>query len=188
MGAIEDVAGVDEAGRGPLAGPVVAAAVILSTLPPFPLQDSKKLTPAQRAYAFRWLAHHAYIGIGMALPQEIDRINILQATFLAMHRALENLRFTPKEIWIDGNHFLPWKKVPYRCIVGGDALCAPISAASIVAKHVRDFWMQEISVFYPPYGWERNKGYPTVSHYEALRREGPTPLHRKSFLRNLRTQ
>lgn len=188
MGVIEGVAGVDEAGRGPLAGPVVAATVILSSLPPFPLQESKKLSPTQRQYAFEWLVKYAYIGIGMASVEEIDELNILRATFLAMHRALNSLRLIPREIWVDGNQFLPWKNIPHRCIVKGDALHAPISAASIVAKHVRDLWMRQVSLLYPGYGWERNKGYPTPAHYAALRRQGLTPLHRKSFLRNLRAQ
>lgn len=175
-------AGVDEAGRGCLAGPVVAAAVVLPTGFFHPLlNDSKQLTPAQRA-ALRPVIEEEALGwaIGMASPQEIDAVNILQATFLAMHRAINALPLVPGFLLIDGNRFRP-HAVPHQCFVKGDGTFAAIAAASVLAKTTRDALMQQQACHYPAYGWQTNMGYPTPLHYAALRAFGPTPLHRMSF-------
>ena len=179
------VAGVDEAGRGPLAGPVVAAAVILpADTPPdlaALLDDSKKLTAAQRLNAFQALqASTAEIGIGAASVGEILRLNILHAAMLAMHRAVSRLRIPPDLALVDGNY--PPKLIcPVRCVVGGDGLCLSIAAASIVAKVVRDTAMIRLAVRFPGYGWHANAGYATALHRDALRRLGPTHHHRAAF-------
>src|SRR3954468_3757866 len=179
------VAGVDEAGRGPLAGPVVAAAVVLP--PDLPseltdlLDDSKKLTADQRLAAFLALhASPAEIGIGAASVAEIHRLNILHASMLAMRRAVSRLRVAPDLALVDGN-YPPKLDCAVRCVVGGDALCLSIAAASIVAKVVRDRAMARLAARFPGYGWEANAGYPTVSHRAALRRLGPTRHHRAAF-------
>lgn len=174
--------GVDEAGRGPLAGPVVAAAVILDpALPIAGLADSKKLSAVKRerlaveirARALAWCVAEASVA-------EIDALNILQATLLAMQRAVEGLTIVPREALIDGNR-CPKLAVPARAIVGGDATVAEISAASILAKTVRDAGMLELHARYPRYGFDRHKGYGTAEHLAALAAHGPTPEHRKSF-------
>lgn len=179
------VAGVDEAGRGPLAGPVVAAAVILPTDMPSgladSLDDSKKLTAGQRLAAFDALrASQAEIGVGAASVAEILRLNILHASMLAMRRAVQRLGIPPDLALVDGN-YPPKLGCTVRCVVGGDALCLSIAAASIVAKVVRDRAMTRLAVRFPGYGWEKNAGYATASHRDALMRLGPTRHHRESF-------
>jgi ribonuclease HII len=179
------VAGVDEAGRGPLAGPVVAAAVVLRADIPSELaamlDDSKKLTAAQRLAAFLALrASSAEVGIGAASVAEILRFNILHASMLAMHRAVGRLRMAPDLALVDGN-YPPKLGCAVRCVVGGDGLCLSIAAASIVAKVVRDRAMTRLAPRFPEYGWHANAGYPTALHREALRRLGPTRHHREAF-------
>lgn len=174
------VAGVDEAGRGPLAGPVVAAAVILCPDGITGLADSKVLSAARRARLEAEIRARCSFGVGMASVQEIDAINILQATMLAMTRAVAALGTQPDHILVDGNRLPKW---PYRAeaIVKGDALHPCISAASILAKEERDRLMLAAAADHPHYGWERNKGYGTAEHLAALRAYGPCALHRKSF-------
>lgn len=176
-------AGLDEAGRGCLAGPVLAAAVIL---PPdyrhAILTDSKQLTRPQRDGLRREIEREAIAwAVGEASAGEIDRINILQASFLAMHRAVEQLRVRPEHLLVDGNRFRPFPLVPHTCIVRGDGLYLSIAAASVLAKTYRDERMAQLAEGYPPYGWEQNAGYPTRHHREALQKHGPTPYHRMSF-------
>jgi ribonuclease HII len=178
---IGPVAGVDEAGRGPLAGPVVAAAVVLDPdCIPEGLNDSKVLTAAKRAALCARLLECAKVGVGIATVEEIDELNILWATMLAMTRAVEALGFRPAMVLVDGNRCPRWDHQS-EAIVSGDALCLSIAAASIVAKHRRDTMMAEYDLIYPGYGWASNKGYGAKVHQEALRTLGPTPLHRRSF-------
>ncbi|TKD53063.1 ribonuclease HII [Sphingomonas baiyangensis] len=175
------VAGVDEAGRGPLAGPVVAAAVILDrACIPDGLNDSKQLTPAKRAALHQRLAECATIGVGIASVEEIDAINILWATMLAMTRAVEALSVAPAMVLVDGNRCPGWQW-PSEAVVGGDARSLSIAAASIVAKETRDAMMRDYDAQYPGYGWASNKGYGGSAHKAALCTLGPTPLHRRSF-------
>ena len=176
------VAGVDEAGRGPLAGPVVAAAVILDDLKPIKgLNDSKKLTAKQRDKLFDEIRAKALCcSIAQASVEEIDELNILQATLLAMRRAVEGLRLKPAKVLVDGNR-LPVLDVLAEAIVGGDALVQSISAASILAKVTRDRWCAELDVQYPQYGFAGHKGYGTAEHLAALRAHGACPQHRKTF-------
>jgi ribonuclease HII len=176
------VAGVDEAGRGPLAGPVVAAAVILDDLHPVAgLRDSKVLTPKRRDQLFDLIMARALcVSVAEASPAEIDRYNILQATLLAMQRAVERLRLPPAQVLVDGNR-LPTLRVPALAIVKGDAKVAAISAASIVAKVHRDRLCAHLHERYPDYGFDGHKGYPTAAHLDALERHGPCPEHRCSF-------
>jgi ribonuclease HII len=176
------VAGVDEAGRGPLAGPVVAAAVILDELQPIRgLNDSKKLGPKTRERLFDEIRARALCCcIAEASVQEIDSLNILQATMLAMRRAVEGLRLKPAKVLVDGNR-LPILKVPAEAIVQGDATVAAISAASILAKVHRDRLCQTLHAQYPAYGFDGHKGYPTAVHLAALREHGPCPEHRRSY-------
>lgn len=180
----ERIAGIDEVGRGPLAGPVVAAAVVLPTemrLPP--LKDSKKLTAFQREELCRVILAEALdFGIGCVEAREIDRVNILQATFQAMLKALQGLRVPPQYVLIDGPYELPMS-IPQAGIARGDQVCSSIAAASIVAKVHRDRMMVEYDEMYPAYGFARNKGYGTVAHCVALEKWGPCPLHRRSFRR-----
>lgn len=175
-------AGVDEAGRGPLAGPVVAAAVILDELRPIPgLADSKKLTAARREKLFDEIRAKALCcSIAEASVEEIDRLNILQATLLAMRRAVEGLRLKPVKVLVDGNQ-LPRLDVLAEAVVKGDALIPAISAASILAKVHRDRWCQQYHQQYPAYGFDSHKGYGTAAHLAALREQGPCPQHRHSF-------
>lgn len=181
LGLIE--CGCDEAGRGCLAGPVVAAAVILPERFAHPLlNDSKQLTESQRellrpiieAEALSW-------GIGVCSPEEIDQLNILQASITAMHRAIDQLVLSPELLLIDGNHFRPYPGIPHECIVKGDATYRSIAAASILAKTERDRLMLELAQQYPGYGFAEHKGYPTPQHRAALAELGPSPVHRLSF-------
>jgi ribonuclease HII len=174
------IAGVDEAGRGPLAGPVVAAAVILGATPIIGLDDSKKLSAKRRAVLEAEILATCQVGIGMASPVEIDAINILQATFLAMMRAVEALGVHPFHILVDGNRLPKWV-YSAEAIIGGDAIHPCISAASIIAKEHRDRIMIAADADYPGYGWASNKGYGAAVHMAALKQLGPTPLHRRSF-------
>lgn len=176
------VAGVDEAGRGPLAGPVIAAAVILDARNPIEgLADSKKLSARQRERLFDLICARALCcAVGSASVQEIDEINILQATMLAMRRAVQGLRLTPSRVLVDGNR-LPVLTVRAEAIVGGDALVPEISAASIIAKVHRDRWCAQLDAQYPDYGFAQHKGYGTAQHLEALRRLGACPEHRRTF-------
>ena len=176
-------AGCDEAGRGCLAGPVFAAAVILP--PDFKselLNDSKQLSEKNR-YALRPLIEQEAIawGIGVVTAPEIDAINILKASFLAMHRAIEQLKVQPQALLIDGNRFTPYKEIPFTCMVKGDGRFLSIAAASILAKTYRDDYMLQVAEEYPSYGWQQNKGYPTRAHREAISKHGITPYHRKTF-------
>ncbi|QUB42292.1 ribonuclease HII [Porphyromonas sp. oral taxon 275] len=175
--------GCDEAGRGCLAGPVVAAAVILPKRFAHPLlNDSKQLTETQRellrpiieAEALSW-------GIGVCSPEEIDQMNILQASITAMHRAIDQLVLSPELLLIDGNRFRPYPGIPHECIVKGDATYRSIAAASILAKTERDRLMLELEEQYPGYGFAEHKGYPTPQHRAALAELGPSPVHRLSF-------
>lgn len=174
------IAGVDEAGRGPLAGPVVAAAVILCDGGIAGLDDSKKLSAKRRAVLEGEIRARCRWGIGEASVEEIDRVNILQATFLAMTRAVEALGVEPAEILVDGNRLPQWRWRA-QAIVEGDAIHPCISAASILAKEYRDRLMTAAAARFPGFGWERNMGYGTREHMAALRQQGPTPLHRTSF-------
>ena len=176
------VAGVDEAGRGPLAGPVVAAAVILNDLRPIAgLADSKKLTAARREVLFDEIRAHALCtSIAEASVEEIDRLNILQATLLAMRRAVVGLRLKPALVLVDGNQ-LPLLDMPAEPIVRGDALVPAISAASILAKVHRDRWCAQVHGQYPEYGFAGHKGYGTAAHLAALQAHGACALHRSSF-------
>jgi len=180
--------GVDEVGRGPLAGPVVAAAVIL---PPVPLpalrgvRDSKKLSPARREALSKHIRAAALgVGVGWALPGEIDEVNILQATFLAMRRALSRLRVDAPGtfVLVDGDKEIPGLRPRQRALVRGDDRSLAVASASIVAKVLRDRWLRRLDRLYPAYGFARNKGYGTPDHLRALAESGPSPLHRRSFL------
>lgn len=176
-------AGCDEAGRGCLAGPVFAAAVILPDQYRHPLlNDSKKLTAAVRAslrpviendalaFAVAWVDH-----------KKIDDLNILRASIMAMHLALDRLSLTPGHILVDGNRFFPYRNIPHTCIIGGDGLYASVAAASVLAKTWRDEFMIGLHHDFPGYGWDRNKGYPTAEHRRAIHKYGASPYHRKSF-------
>lgn len=176
-------AGCDEAGRGCLAGAVYAAAVILphdfrNEL----LNDSKKLTEKQR-YALREVIEREALAwaVGVVTPEEIDRINILNASFLAMHRAIDQLKIRPQYLLIDGNRFNKYADIPHTTIVKGDGKYLSIAAASILAKTYRDDYMNRLAEEYPAYDWKSNKGYPTVKHREAIKKWGVTPYHRMSF-------
>ncbi|MDX6750944.1 ribonuclease HII [Geminicoccaceae bacterium 1502E] len=175
----ELLVGIDEVGRGPLAGPVVAAAVILRE-PVEGLADSKTLSAARRLVLAAAIRENAWIGIGAASVPEIERINILQATFLAMRRALARLPVQATRCVIDGNKAPPLG-LPTECVVGGDAIVPAISAASIVAKVTRDRLMHRLALRHPGYGFERNVGYGTREHLDALGRLGPTGHHRRGF-------
>jgi ribonuclease HII len=176
-------AGCDEAGRGCLAGPVFAAAVILPHHFNHPLlNDSKQLSEKQR-YALRPVIEHQATAFAVAqlCNKKIDALNILQASVKSMHEALKKLAVPPQHILVDGNYFKPYKKLPHQCIVQGDCLYASIAAASILAKTYRDDYMQQLHKKHPQYGWAQNKGYGTKDHQQALTQYGPTPFHRRSF-------
>lgn len=179
------VCGVDEAGRGPLAGPVCAAAVILPPdLEIEGLNDSKKLTDKRRRALYDIITEQALAyGIAFASEQEIDEINILQATFLAMRRAVEQLKQQPELALVDGNRAPDFGAVPVKTIIKGDSLSANIAAASVLAKVTRDRFMEEQDVLYPQYGFAVHKGYGTQAHYAALREYGACPIHRRTFLK-----
>lgn len=180
------IAGLDEVGRGPLAGPVCAAAVVLPTSSTFDgLNDSKKLSPKKRDFLFEQIQQNAIaFAVGQIEPEQIDEVNILNASFLAMKQALEKLSVVPDYLLIDGNQarFLP---EPYSCIVKGDGKIASIAAASVIAKVTRDRLMEEYDLLYPQYGFKKHKGYPTKEHIEAVRTYGPCPIHRRSFLKKI---
>ena len=176
-------AGTDEAGRGCLSGPVTAAAVILPKDFHQPvLNDSKQLTEKQR-YMLRPIIEKEAIAWAVAhvSPEEIDEINILNASILGMHRSIDQLKQRPDFIAVDGNKFKPYQDIPHHCQVKGDATYMNIAAASVLAKTYRDDRMKELALEYPEYGWERNAGYPTKQHRDAIRAYGATPHHRKSF-------
>ena len=180
------ICGVDEAGRGPLAGPVCAAAVILPPELELPgLNDSKRLTDARRRALYDQIVAQALAyGIAMVSETVIDEINILQATFQAMRQAVAQLSLTPALVLVDGNRD-PGLDLPTQTVVGGDGKSANIAAASILAKVTRDRYMEALAEQYPDYGFEVHKGYGTRRHYEAILSHGVTPVHRKSFLKNL---
>ena len=175
--------GCDEAGRGCLAGSVYAAAVILP--PDYKnemLNDSKKLTDKKRKQLREVIERDALAwAVGIVTPEEIDKINILNASFLAMHRALDQLQVRPEAVIVDGNRFKPYKDLPYTTIVKGDGKYLSIAAASILAKTYRDDYMDKLAEEYPQYDWKSNKGYPTKKHREAIRINGVTPYHRMSY-------
>ncbi len=176
-------AGCDEAGRGCLAGSVYAAAVILPVdYTNADMNDSKKLTERQR-YRLREAIERDALAwaVGVVTPDEIDKINILNASFLAMHRALDALKLRPEAVIVDGNRFKPYRNLPYTTIVKGDGKYLSIAAASILAKTYRDDYMNKLAKEYPQYDWRSNKGYPTKKHREAIREHGITPYHRRSY-------
>lgn len=176
-------AGCDEAGRGCLAGPVYAAAVILPKKYRNKwLDDSKKLSDTDR-YELRPEIEEKALAwaVGVVSHAEIDEINILNASFLGMHRALDQLQLRPERLLIDGNRFRPYAQIPHHCIVGGDAKYLSIAAASILAKTYRDDFMKQAATEYPHYGWETNMGYPTAYHREGIRQHGPCAIHRMTF-------
>lgn len=176
-------AGCDEAGRGCLAGPVYAAAVVLPSDYFNPLlNDSKQLTEKQREKLRPEIEREAITwGLGIVSSQEVDKINVLNASYLGMHRAVEALKIQPELLLIDGNRFKPYPNIPHQCIVKGDGKYFSIAAASVLAKTYRDDFMHKIAKEYPGYGWEQNKGYPTKDHRSAIREFGITPYHRTSF-------
>lgn len=175
--------GVDEAGRGCLAGPVTAAAVILpidfsNSL----INDSKQLSEKKRILLRDVIENQSIsFAVSFVSPEKIDEINILNASILAMHHAIDKLLVSPDFIIVDGNKFKPYKNIPHQCIVKGDSKYASIAAASILAKTYRDEYMMKIHEQYPMYGWNKNKGYPTAEHREAIRKYGVTPYHRTTF-------
>jgi len=181
-GAIPLYAGVDEAGRGPLAGPVVAAAAVFSTPPKSPfIKDSKKLSPKGRAKALPEIYACAVdYAVGIVTHDEIDRINIHRASLLAMEKAVAGLKVRPELLLIDGK-FTIKSAIPQKAVISGDALSKAIGAASIIAKTTRDALMDEYHLIYPVYNFISNKGYPTKEHIEAIRRHGPCPIHRRTF-------
>lgn len=176
-------AGCDEAGRGCLAGPVTAAAVILpEDFHNDLLNDSKQLTERQRDFLRPIIEREAIAwAVAFVSPQEIDEINILKASFTAMHRAIDKLKVRPEALLIDGNRFIKYQNVPHTCIVKGDGKMMSIAAASVLAKTHRDEYMYRIAKDFPQYAWEKNKGYPTPAHREAIEKYGTTPHHRMTF-------
>jgi ribonuclease HII len=177
------IAGVDEAGRGPIAGPVVAACVVLPPCHTLTgIADSKQLTPAQREALYAAITQRALAwAIGLASPREIERYNILQASLLAMRRAVLALPLPPQRVLVDGKHAIPNLPLPQQAVVGGDALEESIAAASILAKVARDRIMRELDRLYPQYGFAQHKGYPTALHLERLRQYGACPAHRRTY-------
>ncbi len=176
-------AGCDEAGRGCLAGPVVAAAVILPVDFEHPLlNDSKQVSKMNRELLRAYIEEKAlYWAVGFCSEQEIDEINILNASILAMHNAVDKLSIIPDFLAIDGNRFKPYKNIPHTTQIKGDARFLNIAAASILAKTHRDKWMEKLDLEFPQYGWKNNAGYPTLGHRDAIRQYGITPYHRKTF-------
>lgn len=176
------IAGVDEAGRGPLCGPVVAAAVVFPRLDvdiPVIIRDSKTMSPKQRAIAYDWITQNTIWAVGQCSAIEIDELNILWASMRAMERAVENLERAPEICLVDGNR-VP-AKIKGRAIVRGDARSLSIAAASIIAKETRDKIMRELAAQFPQYGWDKNAGYPTAQHLQAIEKYGITEHHRKTF-------
>ncbi len=176
-------AGCDEAGRGCLAGAVFAASVILpKDFVCEELNDSKQLSEKQR-YRLREIIQQEAVSwaVGIVSPKEIDEINILNASFLAMHRAIEKLNMSPEHLLIDGNRFKPYKGIPHTCVVKGDGKYLPIAAASVLAKTYRDDYMMQLHDEFGMYGWDQNKGYPTTKHRKGIEQFGATPYHRMSF-------
>lgn len=178
-----DETGTDEAGRGCLAGPVTAAAIILpSTFENFILNDSKLLSEKKRTLLEPLLKNESVcFGIAHVYPNTIDEINILNASILAMHKAIDSLSSEPSYIIVDGNRFKPYKEIPYSCIIKGDSKYTSIAAASVLAKTARDAYMLQLHEEYPMYNWRKNKGYPTKEHRAAIEKYGPTKYHRMSF-------
>ncbi|HKL09778.1 MAG TPA: ribonuclease HII [Bacteroidales bacterium] len=176
-------AGCDEAGRGCLAGPVVAAAVILPADFTHPLLNDSKILTEKKRYQLREVIENSALafGIGILDNKKIDEINILKSSILAMHSALNELKTKFEHIIIDGNKFLHYKNIPHQCIIKGDSKYYSIAAASILAKTYRDDIMNELHELHPEYNWRKNKGYPTKQHREAIKKFGPTPYHRMSF-------
>ena len=180
---IKLIVGVDEAGRGPLLGPVVAGAVIL---PPYfksgLIDDSKKLSAKKRDDAYKLIVESALsYGVGVVSAKEIDEINILKSSILAMHRAIERLVIRPELFIIDGNKFTAYQSIPHTCVIKGDGKYMSIAAASILAKTYRDDYMRDLHKQYPVYNWDVNKGYPTKKHRQAILNYGVSPYHRKTF-------
>ncbi len=177
------IAGTDEAGRGCLAGPVTAAAVILDGHTEYKqLNDSKKLSVRLRNMIRPMIEQHAICySVAHLHPQTIDEINILNASIEAMHHALSDLKQNPEKILVDGTRFKPYGAVPYECVIKGDGKYLSIAAASVLAKTYRDAYMEKIHEEYPMYNWKKNKGYPTAEHREAIKKYGISPYHRKSF-------
>ncbi len=179
------IIGIDEAGRGALAGPVVAATVYIAKYESFTreLKDSKKLSASKREYLYTCITQskHIHHAIGMSSVEEIDRINILEATYLAMHRAIDKLDITPDMLYVDGNRFKPYMSIPHKCIIGGDDIYRSIAAASILAKVCRDTLMKDLHLSYPIYHLDLNKGYGTKDHRDAIEKHGKSPIHRVSF-------
>lgn len=176
-------AGIDEAGRGCYAGPVVAAAVVLAPGFAHPLlYDSKQMKPADRLLLKTIIESEAVAwAIGLATVEEIDKYNILKATYMAMHRAIDKLNTKPQHLLIDGNRFAPYSGIIHTCVVKGDSLYTSIAAASVLAKTYRDAYMEQLHELYAPYDWKQNKGYGTAQHRQAIAQYGLTPHHRKSF-------
>ncbi|MBO5214000.1 MAG: ribonuclease HII [Clostridia bacterium] len=178
--------GIDEAGRGPLCGPVVAGAVILpDDFDVSPLNDSKKLSEAKREKLYEQITASCLWGVGIATPEEIDAYNILNATYLAMCRAVDALHTNPSFALVDGNRIPKGLNIPAVAVVKGDAKCPSISAASVIAKVSRDRMMKELALQYPQYELEKHKGYPTKEHYRKILEHGIAPIYRRSFLKNL---
>lgn len=182
----EYVCGVDEVGRGPLAGPVVTAAVILpKELVILYVNDSKKLSEKRREELYPQIMEKALgVGIGIVSPGRIDEINILQATFEAMRQAVASLPVRPDMVLVDGNHNIPDLGIPQQCIIKGDAKSMSIACASIIAKVTRDRMMVDYDTIYPEYGFASNKGYGSAAHIEAIKEIGPSPIHRSTFIKN----
>lgn len=180
---IEPIAGIDEVGRGPLAGPVVAAAVIWDyRFNSDSINDSKKITTRRRENIYHYIISKCRaVGIGWVSPSEIDRMNILQASLMAMNRASLQLELKPRILLIDGKYEIPFSNHRQIAIIGGDSKVLAISAASIIAKVTRDNLMVQMDKFYPGYGFAKNMGYPTKKHFEAIEKLGPCPIHRRSF-------
>ena len=178
------ICGVDEVGRGPLCGPVVSAAVVLPNgFTDSRIKDSKKIKSSKKMKEIADFIKENAISysIGISTAKEIDDINILQSTYVAMHRAIDGLNLTPSKLLIDGNSFKPYKDIPYECVIKGDDKHIEIAAASIIAKNFRDEMMVELAKEYPDYKWETNSGYGTKDHIEAIKRVGLTPHHRITF-------
>ena len=176
-------AGCDEAGRGALAGDLYAAAVIWDPAKPLPgINDSKQLTARKREELRRIIEQEAVAwAVGVATINEVDRFNVLYASFLAMHRAVSALRIVPQRLLIDGNRFTPYPGIPHHCLVKGDATYVSIAASSVLAKTHRDAYMHRLDAAYPQYGWAHNAGYPTKAHRSAIAKYGLSPYHRKTF-------